>query len=155
MSPEARRITAKYAGVSAVVAFVTQPIPALDELIVVPVHYRLCTRLARARGVSRKSLPWRQIRKIIWYGAGARLVGNASLGLVPVVGMFANAITAIALTEFLGQYIDQALASPGAPPPEVTMDGLKKLFANAVARQGKATSAPASTGEAPAAGSAQ
>jgi uncharacterized protein (DUF697 family) len=129
-----RRITMFYSGASAVVSFVTQPIPALDELIVIPIHYALCLRLARARGVKMKALPWTQIRKIIWYGAGARLVTNFSLGLVPVVGMFSNAVTAIVLTEFLGRYIDDALANPSAPAPDVTMESLKTLFAAALRR---------------------
>jgi uncharacterized protein (DUF697 family) len=134
MTANPSRTTNFYSGVSAVAAFVTQPIPALDELVVVPIHYRLCSRLARERGIPKKDLPWKQIRKIIWYGAGARLAANFSLGLVPVVGMFSNAITAIALTEFLGRYIDQALANPEAVPPEVTMEGLKQLFAEALRR---------------------
>lgn len=138
-----RRITMFYSGASAVASFVTQPIPALDEIIVIPLHYALCLRLARARGVKMKALPWKQIRKIIWYGAGARLVANFSLGLVPVVGMFSNAITAIALTEFLGRYIDDALAHPDTPPPDVTMAGLKTLFANALRRHAeKGTASP-------------
>jgi uncharacterized protein (DUF697 family) len=137
---ESRRITAIYSGASAVVAFVTQPVPALDELVVVPIHYRLCSRIAKARGVKKKDLPWKQIRKIIWYGAAARLVANFSLGLVPVVGMFANAVTAIALTEFLGHYIDDTLAHPEVPPKEITMEGLKTLFADALRRHADTSS---------------
>jgi uncharacterized protein (DUF697 family) len=138
MKPETRRVTNFHAGASAIAAFVSQPIPALDELIVVPIHYSLCLRVAKKRGVPAKKLPWKQIRKIIWYGAGARLVANFSLGLVPVVGMFANAVTAIALTEFLGQYLDDALSNPDAPPKEVTMEGLKALFAAALRRHADA-----------------
>ena len=140
-----RRITRFYSGATAIVAFVTQPIPALDELIVIPIHYTLCLRLARARGVPAKSLPWKQIRKIVWYGAGARLVANFSLGLVPLVGMFSNAITAIALTEFLGGYIDDALAHPEIPPPEVTMQGLKELFTTALRRHAEKKAASKAT----------
>jgi uncharacterized protein (DUF697 family) len=134
MMSATRRITAYYSGASAVAAFVAQPIPALDELIVVPIQYSLCSRIAKARGVAKKDLPWKQIRKIIWYGAGARLVANFSLGLVPGLGMLANAVTAIALTEFLGHYLDDALANPGNPPKDVTMEGLKALFAAALRR---------------------
>jgi uncharacterized protein (DUF697 family) len=141
MRPDLRRITAYYSGATAVAAFVAQPVPGLDELIVVPIHYSLASRIAKKRGVSKKDLPWKQIRKIIWYGAGARLVANFSLGLVPVAGMFANAVTAIALTEYLGHYLDEALANPGAPPKEVTMEGLKALFAKALRRHGEKTDA--------------
>lgn len=137
MEPRTRRITNVYSSVSAVAAFITQPIPALDELIVVPIHYALCVKVARTRGVSILKLPWRPIKKIIWYGAGARLVANFSLGLVPVVGMFSNAITAIALTEYLGRYLDEVIEHPDRPPPEVSMESLKELFTNALKKKQK------------------
>ena len=138
MEPRTRRITNVYSSVTAVAAFVTQPVPLLDELIVVPIHYVLCVKVARSRGVSILKLPWRPIKKIIWYGAGARLVANFSLGLVPVVGMFSNAITAIALTEYLGRYLDEVIAHPDRPPPEVSMESLKELFANALKKRAEA-----------------
>jgi uncharacterized protein (DUF697 family) len=128
MEKTSRRITLVYSGVAAVASFVVQPIPAADELIVVPLHYWFCVRLARARRFSLLKLPWRSVQRIIWYGAAARLVVNFSLGLVPVVGAFSNSITAIALTEFLGRYMDEFMSNPDQPPPEITMDGLKSLF---------------------------
>ena len=135
-----------YSATTAVVSFVTQPIPLLDELVVIPMHYLLCVRLASAHGVKRKDLPWKQIKKIIWYGAGARVLANVSLGLVPVVGMFSNAVTAIALTEYLGHYIAEVVAHPGRPAPDITMAKLKKLFATAVedyaAKRGKSDGKP-------------
>jgi uncharacterized protein (DUF697 family) len=138
MEPKARRITNVYSGVAAVTAFVTQPIPGGDELIVVPIHYTLVVRLARTRGVSIFKLPWRSIQRIIWYGAAARLVVNFSLGLVPVLGAFSNSITAIALTEFLARWFDDYLADPSKPPADVTMDGMKALFTNALKKTGVA-----------------
>jgi uncharacterized protein (DUF697 family) len=136
MERKSRRITNVYAGVAAVAAFVTQPVPALDELVVVPMHYALVVGLARSRGVSVFKLPWRSIQRIIWYGAAARLVANFSLGLVPVAGAFANSITAIALTEYLSRWLDEAISHPDQPPPDVTMDGLKSLFKSALQKKG-------------------
>jgi len=135
MEPRTRRLTNVYSGVSAVAAFVTQPVPALDELIVVPIHYALVVKIARTRKFSVLKLPWKQIKKIIWYGAAARLVGNFSLGLVPVLGMFSNAITAIALTEFLGRYLDDVIENPDKVQPDITMESLKELFANAMKKK--------------------
>jgi uncharacterized protein (DUF697 family) len=132
MERESRRITTVYSGVAAVTAFVTQPIPGGDELIVVPVQYALCARLARARGVSVFRLPWRSIQRIIWYGAAARLVANFSLIAVPFLGAFGNSITAVALTEYLAHWLDEFLSHPDQPPPEVTLAGLKTLFTNAI-----------------------
>ena len=137
MEKKTRRLTNIYSGVAATAAFITQPVPALDELIVVPIHYWFSLRFARKRGASILKLPWGSIQRIIWYGAAARLVGNFSLGLVPVVGMFSNAITAIALTEYLAWWLDEYLNHPDSPPPEITMDGLKELFAKAVQKKQK------------------
>lgn len=135
MERKSRRITNRASGVAAVLSFLTQPIPGADELLVVGIHYYLVVRLARSRGASVFALPWRSLQRIVWYGAGARLVGNFSLGLVPVLGMFSNAVTAIALTEFLARWLDEYLEHPDAPPPDVTMDGLKQLFANALKKK--------------------
>jgi uncharacterized protein (DUF697 family) len=142
MERKSRRITNVWSGVAAVTAFVTQPVPALDEIIVVPIHYALVARLAHARGVSVRELPWRSIQRVIWYGAGARLVANFSLGLVPVLGAFANSITAIALTEYLSRWLDQVISNPDQPPPDVTMDGLKALFKEALEKRAAEAGAP-------------
>jgi uncharacterized protein (DUF697 family) len=147
MERKSRRITNRASGVAAVVSFLTQPIPAADELLVVGIHYYLVVRLAHARGASIFELPWRSLQRIVWYGAGARLVGNFSLGLVPIVGMFSNAVTAVALTEYLARWLDEYLLHPDQPPPDVTMEGLKQLFANAwKKRKAEASEATAKEG---------
>ncbi len=143
MEKRTRRITNVYSGVAAVASFVAQPVPAADELIVVPIHYWLCVRLARARKVSIFKLPWRSIQRIIWYGAAARLVVNFSLGLVPVVGAFSNAVTAIALTEFLSRYLDEAFEHPDRPPPDISMESMRTLFERAIKKKQAETPAPA------------
>jgi uncharacterized protein (DUF697 family) len=135
MERKSRRITNRASGVAAVVSFITQPIPAADELLVVGIHYYLVVRLARSRGVSVLELPWRSLQRIVWYGAGARLVANFSIGLIPVVGMFSNAITAIALTEFLARWLDEYILHPETPPPDVTMAALKEVFASALKKK--------------------
>jgi len=137
MERKSRRITNRASGVAAVVSFFTQPIPGADELLVVGIHYYLVVRLARSRGVSVLELPWRSLQRIVWFGAGARLVANFSLGLVPIVGMFSNAITAIALTEFLARWLDEYILHPDTPPPDVTMEGLKEIFASALKKKEK------------------
>jgi uncharacterized protein (DUF697 family) len=137
MERKSRRITNRASGVAAVLSFLTQPIPGADELLVVGIQYYLVVRLARSRGVSVVKLPWRSLQRIVWYGAGARLVANFSLGLVPIVGMFSNAITAVVLTEFLARWLDEYILHPEAPPPDVTMEGLKEMFGNALRKKKK------------------
>ncbi len=137
MERRSRRITNRASGAAAVLSFITQPIPGADELLVVGIHYYLVVRLARARGVRLRTLPWRSLQRIVWYGAGARLVANFSLGLVPVLGMFSNAVTAMALTEFLARWLDEYIDHPESPPPEVTREGMKELFARVLSRSPK------------------
>jgi uncharacterized protein (DUF697 family) len=137
MERKSRSITNRASGVAAVLSFLTQPVPGADELLVVGIHYYLVVRLARSRGASVMDLPWRSLQRIVWYGAGARLVGNFSLGLVPFLGMFSNAVTAVALTEYLARWLDEYLEHPDHPPPEVTLEGLKQLFASALKKKNK------------------
>ena len=135
MDEPSRKTTHRVSVVAAVTSFIVQPIPAADELVVVPMHYYLVVRLARRRRVPLVKVPWRAVQKIIWYGAGARLVANFSLGLVPVVGMFSNAVTAFALTEFLGRWMDAFLDDPESVPPDVSMGTLRALFNDALKKR--------------------
>jgi uncharacterized protein (DUF697 family) len=121
MDADTRQLTNRHAAVAAVVSFVAQPIPAADELVVIPIHYLLAGKLIRRRQIPLGKVPWRPLNKIIWGGAAARLVVNFTLGLVPVAGAFSNAFTAIALTEALARYLDAAFADPDAAPPDVSL----------------------------------
>jgi uncharacterized protein (DUF697 family) len=135
MEKKSRRITNVTSGVAAATAFVMQPVPALDELAVVPIHYYLVLRLAKARGVGVFKIPWRNVQRIIWYGAGARFVTHITIGLMPIAGGITTAATAVALTEYLSRYLDEALADPAhARPPELSLSALRGLFDRAVAR---------------------
>jgi uncharacterized protein (DUF697 family) len=132
MESKSRRITSWMSGVTGLTAFVTQPIPGLDEVAIIPMHYYLVVRLARARGISVFKLPWRNIQRIVWYGAGARLLTHLAFGLVPIGGGVTNAITAVALTEYLSRYTDHALTDPTAKPPDISLAALRALFDRAV-----------------------
>jgi uncharacterized protein (DUF697 family) len=131
----ARRITNLTSGVAAATAFVAQPVPALDELAIVPIHYYLVMRLAKERGVSVFKIPWRNVGRVIWYGAAARFLTHITVGLVPVAGGVTTALTAVALTEYLSRYLDEVLADPAhARPPELSLDALRALYDRAVAK---------------------
>jgi len=131
MEPKSRKLTNRASAATAVVAIIAQPIPAGDELILIPIHYWFVRRMARLRGVPKRDLPYKSIRKIIWYGAGARLVANFSFGIIPFLGAVANAVTAIALTEYLGRWLDAYLENPENPPPELPGESIKDLFKSA------------------------
>ena len=109
VTPEIRRLTTQVDVFSGVLSHVTQPIPAADELLVVPVHYWYAASFTRKRGLRLWKAPWGRLSGLIWGGAGARLVANLLLGFVPGVGIFSNAITAVVMTEALGRYLDRKL----------------------------------------------
>jgi uncharacterized protein (DUF697 family) len=149
MEKKSRRITNLTSTVAGLTAFITQPVPGLDEVAVIPIHYYLVLRLARTRGVSVFKLPWRNIQRIVWYGAGARLLTHLAFGLVPIGGGITNAITAVALTEYLSRYTDEALTDPKAKPPDISLAALRGLFDKAVDTvMSRRTPAPAAAQEA-------
>jgi len=116
MDPESRRLTNMTSAATAALSFVTQTIPAADELLVVPVHYWFAVSFTHKRGLGLWRTPWIRVSGIIWGGAGARLVANFALGLIPVAGAFSNVVTAVALTELLARYLDGALGDSAASP---------------------------------------
>jgi uncharacterized protein (DUF697 family) len=132
MDRKARRSTNLTSGVAACVSFLVAPIPAADELVVIPLHMRLARKLAKQRGVKKEELPWKQIKQVVWWGAGARLIGNIALGEIPLVGGLANAFTAVVLTEFLSRWMDAYLADPAHPPAGITRDVMRSMFDAAV-----------------------
>jgi hypothetical protein len=137
MDARARKLSIRYGWASAGVAFLFGSLPLLDEVVVVPVHYTLIVRLARMRRFPLRRLPWRQLQRIVWYGAGARTALGLSLTLIPLAGAVANWVTAIALTEYLAQYLDEAMSHPERPAPEITRAQLVRLFEKARAERGK------------------
>jgi uncharacterized protein (DUF697 family) len=118
MDPETRDVVHRHAAAAAAASFIAQPIPAADELVVIPIHYLLASKMLKMRGVASNAAPWRPLHAIIWGGAALRLVVNFTMGLVPLAGAFSNALTAIALTQCLGRYLDAALPKVAASPVE-------------------------------------
>lgn len=109
----ARELTRKYSTVAAVTSFVSQPIPGADELFVITTQYALSASLARQHGVKMRALPWAKVNRIVWGGAAVRLIAGFTVGLIPVAGALANAMTAFASTELLGRYLETALENAG------------------------------------------
>ena len=107
MAPELRRLTIKYSVITAVTAFVTQPLPILDEIAVLPLHYWFAGMFLKKRGRSVLRAPWRWVNAIIWGGVGARVASRFTLGFIPPTGAFENATTAAAVTVALAKYLDR------------------------------------------------
>jgi hypothetical protein len=112
MAPELQRLTAKYAVVTAIAAFVTQPIPVADEIVVLPLHYWFAGVFIRRRGGRLLHAPWLGVNAIVWGGVGARIASRLTLGLLPPAGAFANAVSSAAVTVLLARYLDRKLPAP-------------------------------------------
>jgi len=106
----AQRLTHRFTAGVAAVGFVVEPIPLLDEMLMIPMQYVLAGSIARARGEKLSSVPWARASLIIWGGVGLRSVSELLFSLVPVVGPASNAALALVTTEVLGHYVDGALA---------------------------------------------
>jgi uncharacterized protein (DUF697 family) len=117
-------MTTKYSALTAVASFVTQPIPVVDEIVVIPIHYWFAGSVTRRHGRGVLGAPWWQLHKIIWGGVGVRAVSRFTLGFVPLAGAISNAITATCVTELLSEYLDEALGDRDRRPPKVTVRSL-------------------------------
>jgi uncharacterized protein (DUF697 family) len=109
-----RDLTHAFAAVAATVAFLTEPIPALDEILIVPMQYLLAASIAKARHRKLSSVPWKRVSLTIWGGVGLRFLSETALRPIPVVGLAANAIVTFGTTEILGSSVDRALDGAAA-----------------------------------------
>jgi uncharacterized protein (DUF697 family) len=106
-----RSLTHAFATAVAVVGFVAEPIPALDEILMIPMQYTLVALLAKARQRNLFSVPWGKASLIIWGGVAVRFVSESTLRASFPVGAAANAALAFATTEILGRYVDSTLGA--------------------------------------------
>ncbi|XXX82536.1 hypothetical protein WMF30_27660 [Sorangium sp. So ce134] len=113
----ARLTTHAFSAGAAGISFIAQPLPGSDQLFVIPIQYLLAVSLAKERGSPLSKAAWSQVHQIIWGGGALRLMVTLTLGLIPVAGAVANAITAFVTTEYLGRYVKRALDNPDKPPP--------------------------------------
>ncbi|WP_437670812.1 hypothetical protein [Sorangium sp. So ce131] len=125
MTPEIHHLTRRYAMLSAAVSVITHPVPGVDELVIVPIHYCFSIRMAKMQGVEIWDVPWRRVHKIVWGGALLRFGSDIALGFVPIAGAVTHGLTAAALTRFLGHYLYRALTQE-EPAPPVTMRAIKE-----------------------------
>jgi uncharacterized protein (DUF697 family) len=100
--------------VSAGLGVLLSPFPFLDELALVPVYGVLSTRIAREHKLGWNQTPWSPIAKSTGVGLVARAAVNITFVFVPGAAAVVSAATAAALTEILGQYVDDACSEPSA-----------------------------------------
>jgi uncharacterized protein (DUF697 family) len=109
-----RNLITRTSVVSAGLGVLFSPIPLLDELALLPVYGVLSTRIARLHALGWAQIPWRPIMKSTTAGLVARAAVNVTFALVPGLAAVTSAATAAALTEILGEHIDEVCAQPEA-----------------------------------------
>src|SRR5580658_1697252 len=97
---------------SAALGVVLSPIPLVDELLLLPTYGVMTTRIAKHRGLTRAAIPWKPVMATAVAGLAARAAVNVTVSYIPGVAAVANAVSAVALTQFFGRYVDAACCDP-------------------------------------------
>jgi uncharacterized protein (DUF697 family) len=148
MEPDVRAIVHRTSIVSATIGVVLSPIPLLDELVLIPVFAVLAKRIAKLHAVAK--VPWRPIVKSTAVGLVARGMVNLTVVAIPGVSTAVDAASAAALTEILGEYVDNVCRDPENAKP-LKVREVADMIQRAVRRKKAAeTPAPATTNGAPA-----
>ncbi len=106
-------MTRSYAITASAVSIIAHPVPGIDEVVVIPIHYHLCMKIAKARNLRIRDLPWRNLNKIIVGGAILRYFVDLPFAFFPPSGILVHGMTAGALTVFLGRYLE-TLGAPAS-----------------------------------------
>ncbi len=97
---------------SAALGVVLSPIPLADELLLLPIYGVMTARIAKRRGLAYANIPWRPVVATAVAGLAARAAVNVTVSYIPGVAAVANAVSAAALTQFFGHYVDGACVDP-------------------------------------------
>jgi uncharacterized protein (DUF697 family) len=119
-------VHATSAGAAAIGALLS-PFPLLDELVLAPAHAAMSWGIGRLHDLPLASMPWRPIGRTILNGLVARAAANLVVAFIPGVAAAANALTAAALTEWLGRYVDEACTNPSGAQAAAIADILSSL----------------------------
>jgi uncharacterized protein (DUF697 family) len=117
MEPGVRSLIHRTSIVSAGFGVVMSPIPLLDELALLPIYTVMTSRIGKHHSLKWGQIPWRPILKTTAAGLVARAALNLTVALIPGVSAVGSAVTAAALTEIFGTYVDGACASPATATP--------------------------------------
>jgi uncharacterized protein (DUF697 family) len=117
MMEQVHKVVSRTSVVAGAIAAVLSPVPMADEIAFVPVLGIMASRIGKAHGLAARDIPWRPIAQTTLATLTARATINVAVAYIPGVAAVANAVTAFAMTRFLGGYIDGACANPAAAHP--------------------------------------
>jgi uncharacterized protein (DUF697 family) len=96
---------------------VLSPIPLADEVLLFPLFAGLAVGIGKAHGLAAQEVPWRPVLRTAFNGLLARAGLNLAVAYIPGVAAVANAISAAALTELFGHFVDESCADPANARP--------------------------------------
>ncbi len=114
MNPNVNRVIRRTSVLSAALGVILSPIPLADELLLLPIYGVMAARIGRLHGLSSGQVPWKPVISTAVAGLGARAAVNLTVAYIPGVAAVANAVSAVALTQFFGRYLDGACSEPAS-----------------------------------------
>jgi hypothetical protein len=108
-------LTHSFAAASGAVGFLLQPLPAVDEIIVVPMQYVLAASIAISRRQSLFRVPWVRTSLIIWGGVILRALLPEAV-FPPLVAPAVNGVLMFVNTEIVGFYVEHSLGRAADRP---------------------------------------
>jgi uncharacterized protein (DUF697 family) len=112
LSPDVHAIVRQTAFFNGVLGVVLSPIPLADELLLFPIFAGMTARIAREKSLPVREVPWRPVLSTTFAALTARAAINVTVSYIPGVAAVANAASAVAMTHWLGRYIDEACDAP-------------------------------------------
>src|SRR5260370_34984171 len=100
MQQEVDRVIRRTSILTAALGVILSPIPLADELLLLPIFGVMTTRIGKEHGLLSREIPWRPVAATAFAGLAARAAINVTVSYIPGIAAAANAVRAIALTQF-------------------------------------------------------
>jgi uncharacterized protein (DUF697 family) len=112
MQEEVERVIRRTSILTAALGVILSPIPLADELLLLPIFGLMTTRIGKQHGLTSRGIPWKPVGATAVAGLAARAAINVTVSYIPGIAAAANAVSAIALTQFFGRYVDGVCDDP-------------------------------------------
>jgi uncharacterized protein (DUF697 family) len=127
MSPRVERLIRRTSLATAALGVVFSPIPLVDEILLLPIYGFLASRIGKDHDLTFAKIPWKPIGATAIAGLAARAAVNVTVSYIPGVAAVANAVTAVALTQLFGGYVDDACKRPLDARPLSVQDIMTRI----------------------------
>ena len=106
------RVVHATSATAAAIGALLSSFPLVDELLLAPLYGLMALRIGRLHALELAAIPWRPIGRTTFNGLLARAGLNIAVAFIPGVAAAANALSAAALSEWLGRYVDACCDAP-------------------------------------------